>query len=299
MNISIFTLIGNIGNTPDYWQYAWQEALNNYLSFADEVVIVNGCDQDIAVLDRFTQDRHEKVKVINLPWPYDFHWSEIAKHFNAGLKACTGDWIMKMDIDYIIHEQDFKLLRRILEGYFKSDDVRVASFMKYTVLDRNRAYLKVPVPFIINRHKIGKTIRFGIARDVPHNAWGYPIQVEGFDEKIGLPYGRQMIPERIKPTGIKVWNYDNFFRTKEITEEHWWRFSQARIKAGFSVDWGDSKEVSLKNFANLKNQRNKKTQQIARKLQLADHPAVMQERVKNMTPEMYGYSNWNNFEGLI
>ena len=203
MKISIFTTLGNIGNTPDYWQYAWKEALESYLDFADEVVVVSG--------DNSTKlpfyHKENKVKFVNLDWAYDFSWETIAQHFNAGLEACTGDWILKMDIDYILHEKDFNDFRAKLD-LASANDFKLASYMKATVLNKDKWYQKLAVPFCI-RGDMKEKYKFGIPNDGKPSAWGYPILAEGFDKERGLPTGKSL-PECVDDvafrTGINVLN---------------------------------------------------------------------------------------------
>ena len=87
-NISIVTTMTD----PDLRQDPWKEALDCYNSFADEVIIV-GSD-----------------------WPYEFKWDEIGKTFQEGFDKASGDWIIRMDLDYFFHQDDFLNIKRILEG---------------------------------------------------------------------------------------------------------------------------------------------------------------------------------------
>jgi len=290
MKISIFVTLGNIGNTPDEWQYAWREAIESYLDFADEVVIVWGGDIDTKFIgwkDEYTPDR---VKQIFIPWEYDFSWETIAQHFNAGLEACTGDWIMKMDIDYVIHEKDMADLRARMEAHYK-EKWWLLSFMKYTVLNQHKAYQKCHVPFIIRGDK-KEFIKFGIPSDNKDSAWGYPIMVDGFDKKRGLPTGTSIPDSMVRSTGIDIFNYDNTFRNKEITGKHFLRFSNAREKAGFPREWGSTEEEALQKFINMMWSRLKKTSGSYKPLSLESHPKYIRDRIKKLTPKLYGYNSW-------
>jgi len=281
--ISIFTTLGNIGNTPDYWQYAWREALDSYIDFADEVVIV--CGGKFEGYGNF-----EKVKLIQSDWAYDFSWETIAQHFNAGLDACTGDWIMKMDIDYCIHEKDMPNLKARMAKHYE-EQWNLLSFVKYTVLNQHRAYQKVKLPFII-RGNMKDIIRFGIPTDDETSAWGYPIFVDGFDEKRGLPTGTSIPDSNIRDTGVNIFNYDNTFRDKETTGKHFLRFSNAREKAGFPREWGETEEEALQKFQDMMWSRLKKTTGCYHPLTLDCHPKYMHERIKSLTPDLYGYNSW-------
>lgn len=283
MKISIFTPLGNIGNTPDYWQYAWSEALESYSDFADEVVVVWGGDKGKCPF-------FDGVEVVEMPWEYDFSWETIAQHFNMGLDSCTGDWIIKMDIDYIIHEKDMPPLRAMLEKYY-DENWMVCSFLKFTVMNQQRAYQKCDLPFIV-RGDMTPIIRFGIPTDDPSSAWGYPILSSGFDEKRGLPTGTTISNNMIRRTGIDIFNYDNTFRNKEITGKHFLRFSDARERAGFKREWGSTEEEALQKFIDMMWSRLKKTTGTYKPLNLDCHPKYIQERIKNLTPDLYGYNSW-------
>ena len=88
-SLSIFTSMTN----PEARNDPWKEALSCYESLADEVVIV-GKD-----------------------WPYDFSWDFIGKTFQKGFDECNSDWVIRMDIDYFFHENDFYKIRNALEKY--------------------------------------------------------------------------------------------------------------------------------------------------------------------------------------
>ena len=291
--ISIFVTLGNIGNTPDEWQYAWREALKSYRDFADEIVVVyGGIEKEDDILGKSPLTGLDTLvdQAIYLPWKYDFSWETIAQHFNAGLEACTGDWIMKMDIDYVIHERDMAELKARLEAYYK-EKWWVCSFMKYTVLNQHKAYQKVHLPFIIRGDK-KELIKFGIPEDDKTSAWGYPIMVNGFDEKRGLPTGTSIPDSMIRSTGIDIFNYDNTFRDKETTGKHFLRFSNAREKAGFPREWGSTEEEALQKFIDMMWSRLKKTSGSYKPLLLESHPKYVRDRIKSLTPDLYGYNSW-------
>lgn len=302
MKISLFTTLGNIGNTPDYWQYAWREAVGSYLDFADEVVVVwGGVPFNAMPLDFADIFDTSKIKVVQSSWPYDFSWEEIAKHFNAGLDACTGDWIIKMDIDYILHEKEMELFKQGLM-LAEANKFDLVSYMKTTVLNKDKFYQKLAVPFCIGGDKKYK-YRFGIPNDNPKSAWGYPIIVEGFDEERGLPTGRDLpgdINQIAFRSAVKVYNYDNTFRNKEITKEHFLRFSNARAKAGFKRAWGSTREEAIKMFCKMFQGRLRKTEKFALEFKKNNgHPKYIKDRINNLTPDLFGFNNWDNFKGIL
>ena len=91
MKISIFTTMTN----PEKRMDPWKEALECYNFFADEVVVV-GDD-----------------------WPTEFSWDHIGKTFQKGYDKCTSDWVMRMDIDYFLHEKNKNKLEKDIRQFFE------------------------------------------------------------------------------------------------------------------------------------------------------------------------------------
>ena len=86
MKISIFTSMTN----PEERNDPWEEALNCYKDFADEVIVVG-------------ED-----------WPEEFLWDHIGKTFQQGLDKSNGDWAIRMDLDYFFHENDMSYIKNFL-----------------------------------------------------------------------------------------------------------------------------------------------------------------------------------------
>ena len=75
---------------PEARQDPWKEALACYEDLADEVIVVG-------------ED-----------WPDTFSWPYIGQTFQKGLEKSTGDWAIRMDLDYFFHEKDFEYIRKFL-----------------------------------------------------------------------------------------------------------------------------------------------------------------------------------------
>ena len=78
MKLSIFTSMTN----PQERNDPWEEGLECYEDFADEVIIVGET------------------------WPQEFTFSDIGKVFQEGFDRSNGDWVILMDIDTFFHEND-------------------------------------------------------------------------------------------------------------------------------------------------------------------------------------------------
>lgn len=283
MKLSIHTTITD----PDKYQYAWREALECFCALADEVIIVNG-GESLSLDDG-------KIKEILLPWPEEWHWSELPVHLNAGLDACSGDWALKMDIDYLIHESDFSTLRFALE---EAKHHLVASLMKCPIVNKNHFYRKCDIPFAINKALGGNKIKYGKPLDGQKSDWCYPIFTQKeyirYGEKNLVPEGRLVDEVVVRRTGIDVWDYDYFFRTKEIAKSEFWRFSKAYATV-FDKSWGSTEKESWNVFCEQMKGRVKKA---ILPLGIESHPRFIKERILAMTPQEYGFNNWNNFENL-
>ena len=89
--ISVFTTMTN----PEERQDPYVEAINCYKDLGDELIIV-GDD-----------------------WPDEFKWDHIGKTFQKGFDECTGDWVIRMDLDYFFHEKDLTKIRTFLNSNSK------------------------------------------------------------------------------------------------------------------------------------------------------------------------------------
>ena len=100
---------------PESRMDPWKEALSCYEDLADEVV-------------RSGEN-----------WPYEFTWDYIGKVFNESYKKASGDWVIRMDLDYFFHEKDFsyKKLNLFLNSIKQLKDIRNVSRRQKIFLDKD------------------------------------------------------------------------------------------------------------------------------------------------------------------
>jgi len=295
--ISILTLITN----PKERQDKFEEAFSCYKDFADEVIVVDG-GRDKEIDGRV--DDLGKMKVVYLHWPREeWNWVELPRHLNEGLKHCTGDWTIRLDIDQLIHERHFIELREILENCPK--DFLTATMQKMSFTYRNKFYQKGEQAICLRNNP---NIRFGKNFDKKTDLC-FPIfqtAIQPFfatfpnkelDDKntrrseeippyYNLPVG--ITPKQFK-TGVKYFNYDYFFKTKEFTKKEFWRFSRAYYS--FFKEWhfGDSEEKSFEIFINMQKGRYKRAPYTAK---IEDHPMWLRKAVEELTSEQCGKDLW-------
>lgn len=290
MKISIFTTITN----PDRWQYPYLESLRSFFDVADEVVVVDGGSDDGSIQKIFDLAKEYPTKtfrLVPLPWPWEYSQAEFPKHLNAGLEACTGDWAIKCDIDYVFHENQINDLQVRLRGY--NDEKWLAgSLDKFSVLNKSRGFRKAKLPFAIHTAVSGTAVKFGIQQDVDPalDDWCYPIvQMNGKVTDEGVPIGISLPVGAVKPLDIMVWNYDYFFRTEEMAMQFFQRTSRAWRKS-VNNNWGSTDELAWLTFIDMVKQRIARPNLIP--LELLSHPKYIREKVAALTPDQYGYDNW-------
>ncbi len=285
MKISIITTITD----PKSRQDKFEEAFRCYSDFADEVIIVNGGKP-------IYTDGHgpfEKLKFVNLEWPEEWSWVELPRHLNAGLEKCTGDWVIKLDIDQFIHENDFGLIRRFLESCPSDGDV--VTFQKMTPLYGGKYYQKGPTPIAFRRKLhivIGKDMSTATDLCFPISQTGVEVITQvntetGEAESLyDLPIGDTL--KRVRGRE-HFWNYDYFFKTQEFTKKEFWRFSRAYHRHFNDWRFGSTEEASFEKFMNGMKAKYKRAPY---EYKFSDHPKYIREAVENLTPEQFGYNAW-------
>lgn len=268
MKITILTTITN----PEKRQDKWLEALNSYCDIADEVVCVNGGESMKVELgsNNVMSLYYGKVQFVDLEWPFEWNWFELPKHLNFGLEKCTGDWIIKMDIDQFFHEKDKKKIREELK-IANSNRYPVATFSKFTVFSPYKMFQKGQIPIAINRN-ISKKICFGLD-EKEHTDLCYPILQKGIKkvEDYLLPVG-SLIKEQYS-TGVRFYNYDYFFKDLELALDEFDRFSRAYNR------YYKTNAFNSETFLALRVSYNKKT---SYKLALEDHPIYIRDEIKRI-----------------
>ena len=241
MDISIFTTYTN----PELRNDPWKEALNCYEDFSNEIII-SGDD-----------------------WPYEFSWELIGKMFQEGFDRSTGDWAIRMDIDYFFHEKHAKKLPKILKDFNEYPGV---VFPQYQFFTPERFQLKTRLCIALNKKHYPK-LKLN----------------DGGDLCLASLNGEILPVNELPNIRIPLFQYDSMFRTKEIIAEDRARFARAWKR--YFNDYGNRggpdeksayeawfKEVSLK----YKKHTNK--------LDLNKHPKYIINKLHNLNHDQFGYN---------
>jgi len=91
--------------------YPVRESLNSLLSICDEVVIAIGNSED-DTLSYIQSLQDPRIVIIETIWDDNLREGGqiLAQQTNIALNACTGDWILYLQADEVLHEQDMQAI---------------------------------------------------------------------------------------------------------------------------------------------------------------------------------------------
>lgn len=259
MKLSIFTT----ATDPILRGDLWYEAIDNYCDLADEVIVINGGD-------RLTH-HNPKVKIIDFYWPNEFSWEFIGQQFQRGYEACTGDWTIRMDLDFIFHEKDFGKIHAALQ---KNDHSPGLTFWKYQFIRPYHYSIKSRLVLGVNKRDYGNQIKFDSGGDLCAPS----LRGEYLDPGIE-PEAR-----------VAVWNYECLLKEERMLREDKGRMARAwQRKFGEYKLGGPDEESAFDKWLTMVNGRVNKE---LTETKITDHPKVMQTRLRSLTPEQFGYNMW-------
>jgi hypothetical protein len=126
MKISGFTFMRNAGKLG----YPLAESIRSVLPIVDEFVIALGKgDDDDTTKQLLSQINSDKLKIVDTVWDTAgfprrmeyAHQTDIAKG------RCSGDWLLYLQSDEMVHEEDLPLIKSVCARYL--DDSRVEGFL--------------------------------------------------------------------------------------------------------------------------------------------------------------------------
>jgi hypothetical protein len=246
--------------------------------WADEIIVVDGGTEKLTVTG-------EKIKIVKYPWPQDWSWEELPKHLNEGLKYANGDWVIRIDSDYVFK----RYTREQIESELKKNESKKAvTFQKISAVFCNKFYEKGPTLMGLNTKF---DIAFGRARD-KYTDLCVPITDTRSSDIKGVLWGRALFSTEIGKTGIEFFNYDYTFKTKEFTKKEFFRFSMAHKKYFGYTDWGETEVASLGKFIGMMKNRKEKC---VYNFDASQQPLFIRNKIENIKEEQFGYNGW----GLI
>lgn len=261
MKLSIFTTVKDPTRRGD----ALKPAIECYEDLADELIIINGGDKLIGT-----------GREIRYRWPSEFNWPFFGEQFQRGYEACTGDWVIKADLDYIFHEHDHQRIRSVLEA---NSDKPALSFYKYQFILPDRYNIKSRLVIAVNKVKYDSRIRFDGGGDLCQ------VTLDG----------EYLDPSAITESKIPFYNYEKILKTKEQVANDQGRMERAWHRYfGYYQMGSDGTDQSA--FDKWLQAQKGKFSKPSEHISLEAHPKYMKDIIKNLKPENFGYSGWGYLE---
>ncbi len=126
MKISGFTMSKN----ADKLYYPVKASILSILPIVDEFVVALGdCDADDRSRKEIESIKSDKIKIIDTVWDIEKYprGMEHAHQTDIAKEACTGDWLIYLQADEVIHEKYLPIIKKRLEELV--DDKEVDGFL--------------------------------------------------------------------------------------------------------------------------------------------------------------------------
>lgn len=291
MKIVALTMVTN----PDLRQDPWQESISQMLDVFDEVVVV--CGNNTTMMQVGECFKTVKLAPV-LDWPQpEWSYEELPKHLNLGLKEARdwgADWIVKLDIDTFVHENDALQMRAKLTE-FKARHLPLATFEKYQFFKVDRCYEKGQMPLALNTefdivYGQDETRYTDLCQPIIPSGRMIRKEPTGTD----IPKGLRIPDKKIGRTGCHVWNYDYSFKTKKCATELLYHFDRSHAKwwqQGYTGRKLEeiTPETALEDYLALVRGRMTK---MVKKVEWDKHPAHIRLRVRDIRTDEFGHSLW-------
>ena len=290
-------------------QYPFLESIKSFLPVVDELIVIDGGSTD-GTIEEIKNIGSSKIRIINdkwSKWENDWAYWRMGRNFDRGFQECTGDWVFKFDVDYILHEKSYEKFRKVYQ--WNGERLKLTSFfnrLNFILLDRY--YTKSTKTFAVNKtlcKKLGYDVRFGIANDGRWGLLGYDaILYDGNPKnyRANIYYGELL---RKKGTTIDseclICNYSDSFSTREISKAKRIRHSNAEKK---QVELNGhtrntvikGKKYNIVDWDCYKDYIVTKTDTSKKSVDIDFHPKIIQDKIKNLKKEQCGYDIWGTYE---
>ena len=240
-SFSVFTTMTN----PEDRNDPWKESLNCYESLADEVVVVGD------------------------NWPVEFDWGIFNKIYQNGFDKCSTDWVMRMDLDYFIHQNDIPKIRSSLKKYSEYPAIVLPQYQFFT---SNRFQIKTKLCILLNKRKFPEIKLDG-----------------GTDRMLATLNGELLTYKNVPQLRVPIWQYDSMFRTKEIIGEDRARFARAwyRTFSNYGDRGGDNPELAFDAWFSMIKKRYTKH---VFKTSISKHPKFITKRLESLSDKQFGFN---------
>lgn len=209
-------------------------------------------------------------------WPKEFSWPVIGEHFQKGYEQASGDWVFHLDTDFIFHEKDYDAIR---EACRINSEAPALSFYKHQYILPDRYNLKSRLVIAVNKGKYGDRIKFNSGGDLCQPSLD----------------GEYINPDSIPEAKIAFNNYEKPIKTEAQIKDDIGRMDRAYKRHFGKYLYGED-GTNESAFGGWLRMAVGRTNKPLKHVPLDSHPKVMQETIKNLTPDQWGYSGFGNIE---
>lgn len=263
MKLSIFTTYSS--GRHDHLR----ESLHCYSDLADEVIVIDGSgDREDGSHNQYGW---KNVRFLNYKWPQEFSFEFIGQQFQHGYDACTGDWVIRMDLDYFFHEDDFKSIRDFLENL--GPKTPACSFLKYQFILPDRYNIKARPVIAFNKALLKDTLKLDGGGDLCQPTIG----------------GNLLTNDDVPASGIALYNYDHCFKDAPTLSHEIGRMNRAYYRRFGKWVYGEDGQ-HMHGFMNMIKGRLQNGQE---KVKIEFHPKYVRRLIEDMKPEQLGWNAFN------
>lgn len=214
----------------------------------------------------------------NRTWPEEFNWPIIGEHFQWGYENCDADWVIHLDCDFVFHEKDHAAVRRLL----KNSGASAVMFYKKQFILPDRYNVKSRLALAVNKGQYGNRIRFDAGGDLCQPS------LDGELIKIS----------ELAPAQVGFWNYEKLTKTKAQIMDDVGRMDRAYYThfGEFLYSTNGHDDSAFEGWYEMIAGRFAKPHE---HIKLEAHPAVMQDLIRSLTPNQFGYNGFGLVEGKV
>lgn len=205
-------------------------------------------------------------------WPEEFDWPVIGEHFQRGYEKCDADWVFHLDVDFFFHQDNKRDLRIAIDN---NDHAVALSFWKYQFVLPHSYNLKSRLVLAVNKKAYGDRIRFDSGGDGCQPS---------FD-------GKYINPSQVPEARIPFYNYEKIKKTKAQIMKDVGRMDRAwhRSKGEYLYSLDGTDKSAYDGWYRMIKGRYQKPQ---KQLMTEEHPWYIQQTIRNLTPEQFGYGGF-------